>query len=87
MNEIVGNVSDYCPFCSFGIPEQIIEGKTGHLVPPGDTHAMAGRILDLLADDGLRCEMGERATEDAARRFGMERMVREYCDLYRRVFD
>lgn len=70
-----------------GIPEQIIEGRTGHLVPPGDADAMAGRILALLADDRLRREMGEGAAEDAARRFGVERMVREYCEFYRAILD
>jgi len=34
---------------------------------------MARRILALL--------MVERAAEDAARRFGMERVVGEYCDF------
>ncbi len=70
-----------------GIPEQILEGKTGHLVPTGDADAMAGQILDLLADDGLRREMGERAAEDAARRFGLERMVGEYYEFYRAILD
>lgn len=55
---------------------------TGHLVPPGDAHAMAGRVLALLADDGVRREMGESAAEDAARRFGVERMVGDVlCSL------
>lgn len=70
-----------------GIPEDLPNSRTPHLVPVGDADAMAGRILDLLADDGLRREMAERAAEDAARRFGMERMVGEYCDFYRRVID
>jgi len=48
---------------------------------------MAGQILDLLADDGLRREMGEMAAEDAARRFGMERMAGEYCEFYRAILD
>ena len=66
-----------------GIPEQVIEGRTGFLVPVGDARAMAGRVLDLLADEGLRVRMGQEAAEDAARRFGLERMVREYLAFYR----
>jgi glycosyltransferase involved in cell wall biosynthesis len=42
-----------------------------------------GRSFSLLADDGLRREMGERAAEDAVRRFGVERVVREYLAFYR----
>lgn len=65
-----------------GIPEQIMEGRTGFLVPPGDVTAMSGRVLDLLADEELRLRMGRDAAEDATRRFGRERMVREYLAFY-----
>lgn len=70
-----------------GIPEQIIEGKTGHLIPVGDADSMAERIHTLLSDDELRYEMGERAAEDAMRRFGLERMVREYSEFYNKVIE
>jgi len=65
-----------------GIPEQVVEGRTGFLVPVGDARAMAERVLDLLADEGLRVRMGREAAEDAARRFGRERMVGEYLAFY-----
>ena len=68
-----------------GISEQIEEGKTGFLVPAGDAPALSGRILDLLADEGFRARMGRQAAEDAARRFGLERMVGEYLALYEEV--
>ena len=70
-----------------GIPEQVIGGRTGFLVPAGDARALAGRVLALLADEGLRLRMGQAATEDAARRFGMERMVGEYLGFYEEVMD
>jgi glycosyltransferase involved in cell wall biosynthesis len=66
-----------------GIPEQVVEGRTGFLVPVGDARALAGRVLDLLADEGLRLRMGRQAAEDAAQRFGLERMVGEYLAFYR----
>jgi len=65
-----------------GIPEQVEEGKTGYLVPVGDSKAMAGWILDLLADRELRLQMGRQAAENAAQRFGLERMVEEYLHFY-----
>lgn len=68
-----------------GIPEQVIEGRTGFLVPVGDAHAMAGRVLKLLEDEGLRKEMGRQAEEDAERRFGVEMMVGEYLAFYREI--
>lgn len=65
-----------------GIPEQVVEGRTGFLVPAGDAPAMAGRVLDLLADEDYRLRMGRQAAEDAARRFGRERMVKGYLAIY-----
>jgi len=65
-----------------GIPEQVIDDRTGFLVPVGDARALAGRVLALLVDEGLRLRMGQTAAEDAARRFGMERMVGEYLAFY-----
>jgi len=65
-----------------GIPEQVVEGRTGFLVPPGDATVMSGRVLDLLADEELRLRMRRDAAEDATRRFGRERMVREYLAFY-----
>ena len=38
-----------------------MEGQTGFLVPVGDARAMAERVLDLLADEGLRVRMGRQA--------------------------
>lgn len=66
-----------------GIPEQVVEGKTGFLVPVGDAHVMSVRILQLLADEGLRRETGILAAEGAARWFGADRMMREYIQFYR----
>jgi len=65
-----------------GIPEQVVEGKTGFLVPVGDARAMAGRVLGLLVDEELRLRMGRAAAEDAAQRFGLERMVENYLEFY-----
>jgi len=70
-----------------GIPEQVAVGRTGFLVPVGDAGAMAERVLELLADEGLRLRMGREAAEDAARRFGVERMVGEYLEFYKLILN
>lgn len=43
-----------------GTPEVVEDGVTGHLVPPGDSKALAGRIVDLLGDESTRLNMGSR---------------------------
>jgi len=68
-----------------GIPEQVVEGRTGFLVPVGDGHAMAEKIITLLEDEDIRAQMGLQAAADAARRFELERMVEEYLALYRHI--
>jgi len=66
-----------------GIPEQIMEGKTGFLVPAGDAHLMAKRIMQLLLDDDYRQQMGREAANDAVQRFGLDRMITAYLSTYR----
>ncbi len=68
-----------------GIPEQITEGKTGFLVPVGDFHTMAERILLLLSDDELQLKMGFFAADIAKQKFGLERMGNEYIHFYQAV--
>jgi len=47
----------------------------GPLIPAEDARTPAGRVLDPLGDEGLQLRMGREAAEDAARRFGRERMA------------
>lgn len=54
-------------------------------MPVGDARAMAGRVLELLEDEGLRLEMGKQATEDASRRFSLDHMAAEYLRFYQTV--
>jgi glycosyltransferase involved in cell wall biosynthesis len=65
-----------------GIPEVVVDGETGFLVPPKDPKAMAERIVQLLKDDALRRRMGEAGLARARERFTVERMVEETNAVY-----
>ncbi len=65
-----------------GIPEQIEDGVTGFLTPPGDAEAMAARIEQLLNSSELRQRMGLQAAEVARRRFSLDRQVDEYLEWF-----
>jgi len=49
-----------------GIPEQIVDGKTGRLLPPGAGPAEWGAVLrDLASDPAHLCEIGRQAQTSA----------------------
>jgi glycosyltransferase involved in cell wall biosynthesis len=68
-----------------GIPEQIDDGKTGFLVPLGDSVTMAKRTTMLLEDDRLRTGMGMAAAESAIKRFSLDREVDDHLKWYREI--
>lgn len=68
-----------------GIPEAVVDGETGLLVPPRDPHAMADAIVQLLGDEPRRRRMGAAGRERARGLFSAERMVQETLRVYRRV--
>ena len=47
-----------------GLPDMVDQGKTGLLVPPADTEALADAIIQLLRDRELRINMGAPASKN-----------------------
>nr|WP_246316041.1 glycosyltransferase family 4 protein [Kineococcus aurantiacus] len=68
-----------------GIPEAVLDGQTGLLVPAGDAVALAGACRTLLDDPGLRARLATRARVRADELFSVTAMARRYDGLYRRV--
>jgi len=66
-----------------GSRELIDDGVTGHLVPAGDSDALARAMLRLLRDGDERARISERAREESRARFGLERMVEATENVYR----
>ena len=56
-----------------GIPEMVLDGETGVLVPPDDDAAIADAIETLLDDDVRRAEMGAASRARAYERFDARR--------------
>jgi glycosyltransferase involved in cell wall biosynthesis len=67
------------------IPELVIDGETGYLVPPRNPSLLAERIKSLLKDSELRKEMGKVGRRPVASRFSLETMLDRIEDLYREV--
>jgi glycosyltransferase involved in cell wall biosynthesis len=68
-----------------GTPEQIENGVTGLLVPPGVPEALANALAMLLADPARREAMGRRGRQRIEREFGAERMIERLLRLYREL--
>ncbi|MCL5291376.1 MAG: glycosyltransferase [Actinobacteria bacterium] len=65
-----------------GVPFVNRDGVTGFVVPPADDKALARALNNLLDDEGLRLEMGERARERALAEFTIDRMVDRTIEVY-----
>jgi len=65
-----------------GVPEIVIDGKTGFLVPSGDPDCMAQAILKLLREPELARRMGEAGRRVAEKRFSMAAMIQQIETLY-----
>jgi glycosyltransferase involved in cell wall biosynthesis len=68
-----------------GVPEQVADGATGLLVPPGDPAALASALERLLADPELRRRLGTAGRERVRERFDLAAVRRAHVDLYERV--
>ncbi|MEM2870080.1 MAG: glycogen synthase [Thermoplasmata archaeon] len=68
-----------------GIPEIVEDGRSGFLVPPGDSRALAEAVSRLLGDEELRERFARRARERVERRFTWDIAARKTLDIYRRL--
>jgi N-acetyl-alpha-D-glucosaminyl L-malate synthase BshA len=68
-----------------GLPEVVVEGETGYLLPVGDVDGMAARAIEILSDRDLRTRLGENGRELASGRFNVDRVVPQYREFYERV--
>ena len=76
------------PIIAFDIAaakEQILEGKTGFVVEPKDTHAMAEKILLLFRDPELRLNLGKNGTTHVTSKFTHKRMIAETILLFKNM--
>lgn len=63
------------------IPETVIDGTCGFLVPPDDPQVLAQRIEVLFADRTLAGILGQQAREHVVDHWSLDRMVQGYEDL------
>ena len=62
-----------------GMSEQVADGVTGRLVGREDVDGLAAALVEAAGDRDRREAWGEAGKRRAAERFGIERMIAEYC--------
>ena len=67
-----------------GIPEAVIDGETGVLVPPEDPVALADALEQLLVDHAQRVMMGRRGRQAVTARFDVADNVEELLRCFQR---
>lgn len=65
-----------------GIPEAIVNGRSGILVPEGDDDALARALLELAQDRPRLSETGRAGAESVRRTFDQRAQVRALEDVY-----
>ncbi len=68
-----------------GLPEAVVDGETGLLVPPEDATALAAALARLAADPGLRRRLGAAGSARVRARFTMAGMAAATLAVYRQV--
>lgn len=68
-----------------GIDESVEAGRTGLLVPPGDSAALAAAIKELFTDRGRAMEMGENGRAAVKEKFGIDRMITAHEAVYKEL--
>lgn len=69
-------------FAHGALPEIVVHGETGVLVPPEDETALAEAVMALLADPERRGAMGQAGRERVKARFDVRRLTREIEAVY-----
>jgi glycosyltransferase involved in cell wall biosynthesis len=67
------------------VPDAVIDGETGFLVPAGDDAALAARLAVLLADQELRRRMGEAGRQRAREQYSADTAVSRLLEVYQTI--
>jgi glycosyltransferase involved in cell wall biosynthesis len=67
------------------VPEIVLDGETGLLVPPGDADRLADAIVRVLADRALGERLGRAGRARVQQTFALDDMVDRTDRLYREL--
>jgi N-acetyl-alpha-D-glucosaminyl L-malate synthase BshA len=68
-----------------GMPEVVVEGESGYLLPVGDVEGMADRAIAILSNADLQQRLGRAGRKLAEEKFNVEQVVPMYRQFYERI--
>jgi len=74
-------------FDAGGLPEAVVDGGTGLLVPPENAELLQNALLALVEDVGLRRRMGVAGRERMQKEFSIATMADKHVKLYESVLN
>ena len=80
--EAMAHAKPVVAFSVGGIPEVVLDGETGILVPPGDIDAFAAALTGLLLDPARAQALGEAGAQRAREHFSERQMIARYVELF-----
>lgn len=70
--------------CPAGPDEIITDGVDGLLVPSGDVHTLAEKLMVLMSDENLRRRLGQQARQ-TAQRYEMTTIANQWIALFEKI--
>lgn len=68
-----------------GIPLQVIDGETGFLLAPEDYEGFARKIVEIIEDEGLGHELGQKGKEHVKNNFLVTRLMLEWIQQIKAI--
>ena len=65
-----------------GIPDAVIDGENGQLVPPGDAATFVSKLAELVASPELRRKLGESGRAYTEQHYSWPRIIAQYRALF-----
>jgi len=70
-----------------GLPEVVVNGKTGMLVPPGDVDALVSSILLLIRSPELRLKLGDNGRKYIKSKYAIDSCGLELENIYKKLIN
>jgi len=70
-----------------GLPEVVSDGKTGLIVPKGNSQAIAGAIIKLFKDPAQGRRMGTAGKKRAQKFFSWDKSTQEFETLFKKIIE